>query len=218
MASGFRSVATRAVALTDQTLEIADFEKGTSQSISVGTDLTGMQALPDGTLIVFGREADSQTAWLVDPSAGSVAPIDLSGGSDEPVLWSQVAIDGNGYGVAVEQASSGSVEIRVIDASDPSNGVQSSSGYELVPADTQVITSTTGGRSVLAWSGPDGLELSLWSNSTGTLISGGRSVLTPAAWSLSTTPRVYLLCEATLEVSACMMPTRTLPQSCHFPM
>jgi hypothetical protein len=158
-----------AVALTDQGIEIADFANGQSQSISVGTNLTNMQALPDGNLIVSGGPADEATAWLVNASAQTVTPIDLSGDGN-PTLWSQIAIDGDGFGIALGQGSD-EVVIRAVDASNTSTGMGVTATHQAVPADTQVLTSATGSRSVLAWPGSDGLNVTTWSNSTASWIN-----------------------------------------------
>ena len=162
-------------ALTDSTIEIADFQEGESRSITVGSGgLTGVQTLPDGTLIVTGGVSGSETAWLVDPVSGSVDPIDLAG-DGQGLLWAHLALDGDGYGVALEESVAESF-VRSIDASDTTNGISTTTSYHTVPPDAQVITSATGGRSVLAWAGTSGLQLSLWSNSTGTWINGSEEV------------------------------------------
>jgi WD40 repeat protein len=160
-----------AIALTEDSIEVGNFLTGQSQSISVGLNLTSVQSLPDGNLVVTGGSVGSTTAWHVNPWTASVTPIDLSG-EGNPVMWSQLAIDRDGYGIALAEQDS-DVNIRAIDASNSANGIAVSTTYHYVPADTQVITSATGNRSVLAWPGTDGqgLELTTWSNSTATWIS-----------------------------------------------
>ncbi len=66
--------------------------------------------------------------------------------------------------------------VRAVDASDSGAGVQVTTTTTMVPADTQVLTSQTGVRSVFAWSGDDGLQLSLWSNETASFIGSSTDV------------------------------------------
>ena len=67
--------------------------------------------------------------------------------------------------------ASDDVVIRAIDASNTSTGLGVTVTYQTVPADTQVITSATGSRSVLAWPGPDGLQITTWNNSTASWVN-----------------------------------------------
>ncbi|EMI20376.1 hypothetical protein RMSM_02698 [Rhodopirellula maiorica SM1] len=158
-----------AYVLTETGVEVADLATAENETISVGSDLTKLQTLPDGNLLVIGGEAGGDSAWIVDPVSGTVNAIDLSG-SDSPTLWSDVAIDGDGRGVALAD-SSDPVSVQSLDATDANLGLVVSSTTTIVPADTTVITSDTGPRSVFAWSGDDGLKLSLWSNETASMIS-----------------------------------------------
>ncbi|GAA5506197.1 Ig-like domain-containing protein [Novipirellula caenicola] len=158
-----------AFVLTETGVEVANLATAESQSISVGTDLTKLQTLPDGNLLVIGGEAGGDSAWIVDPDSGIVSAIDLSG-SESSNLWSDVAIDGEGRGVALAD-SSDSVAVQSLDASDADLGLVVSTTTTIVPADATVITSDTGPRSVFAWAGEDGLQLSLWSNETASMIS-----------------------------------------------
>ncbi|KAA1261697.1 hypothetical protein LF1_42520 [Rubripirellula obstinata] len=152
---------------------------GTITRVADSIDKT--QRLPNGSLLVIGSDLSGDTAWVFDPADGSVSPTDLSGAEVPPTQatsWAELAIDGNGRGVVLQQAQAGeiSVEVRGIDASDDSgigddSGIVVSMTSTFVPADTTVLASATGSRSVFAWPATEGLELSLWSNTTESFIS-----------------------------------------------
>lgn len=156
-------------ALTADELVVGDLEDGTSRTIAVGQQLTQMQSLPDGTFLVIGTAETGDTAWVVDPANDTVTAVDLSG-TAESLPWSTLALDANGRGVVLEQDDV-AVAVRAIDATDPTSGIQVTTTSESVPADTQVLASSTGNRSVFGWSGNDGLQLSLWSNVTDSFIT-----------------------------------------------
>ncbi len=159
-----------AIALTNGAVVIGDLETGIGHSISVASHLTKMQSLPDGKLLVIGTDDQGgDTAWIVDPLGDSASPVDLAG-NGQPIRWSDIAIDGQGYGVLVEDSDTLST-IHAINATDQSRGIQISTTATTVPSDTHVLSSETGTRSVLAWSSGDGMQLSLWSNMTATPIS-----------------------------------------------
>ncbi|MFK8112902.1 MAG: dockerin type I domain-containing protein [Rubripirellula sp.] len=158
-----------AFALTPDSLVIGDLSDGTDQSVAVGQQLTQVQALPDGTLLIVGTDDSGETSWTVNPADGSVTPIDLSGASED-LPWSTVALDSEGRGVLLEQ-STPDIVVRAVDASDANLGLQVTTTSTTVPDDTQVLASETGNRSVFAWSGSDGLQLSLWSNATASFIT-----------------------------------------------
>ena len=162
------------LALTANSLVLGDLQSGESETVSVGSQLSRMDALPDGSLLIVGTNASGDTSWIVDPESRSVTPVDLTNGG-QGVAWSDVAIDGNGLGVLLEQ-SAGMSAIRKLDASDAEAGIQVTTTSEMVPAGTQVLTSQTGVRSVIAWAGNDGLELSLWSNETASYIGSSTDV------------------------------------------
>ncbi|TWU42410.1 dockerin type I domain-containing protein [Novipirellula artificiosorum] len=153
------------VVLTADAVEVVNFESASTQSVSVGSPLTKMQSLPDGTVLVIGGDS----AWVVDPTTQTVTSVDLSQ-STTPVVWSDVAIDANGRGILVE-ANDESAELRSIDSYDATAGFVVSTTSTSVPSDTVVLASATGPRSVLAWAGNDGLKLSLWSNETASMIT-----------------------------------------------
>ncbi|MDG2224165.1 MAG: cadherin-like domain-containing protein, partial [Rubripirellula sp.] len=156
------------LALTDQSLVIGDPTSGQSQLLPVGNDLTKMQTLPDGRVLAIGTDTNGPTSWVIDPLGDTVTPLDFSGSSSKP--WSELAIDGSGRGVLLDVAIGQSV-VRSVDASDPENAITSVVTNTTVPTDTQVITSSTGNRSVFAWNGSDGLQASLWSNASSSFIT-----------------------------------------------
>ncbi len=77
-------------------------QTGDTQTVSVGNQLSRMQTLPDGTLLIVGTDASGDTSWIVDPESETVTAIDLSGGG-QAIPWADVAIDANGLGVLLEQ-------------------------------------------------------------------------------------------------------------------
>ncbi len=154
--------------LTNQTLIISDSTSGLGQSVTVGNDLQRMQWLPDGRVLVVGSDSNGPTSWVIDPATSGVASISLAGSSSTP--WSELAIDGQGRGVLLDQAIGQSI-VRSVNATDPSAGILAVATTTTVPTDTQVLTSQTGSRSVFAWSGSGGLQASLWSNETSRFIS-----------------------------------------------
>ncbi len=156
------------LALTTNSVVAGDLELGSSQTIAVGSQLTKMQPLTDGSLLVVGSDAGNQTLWTVNPATGTVTPLEST---EQGVPWSEVAVDGHGRGVLLELVQDAETVIRTIDASTAGVAPTITLTSDLVPADTQVLTSQTGSRSVFAWSGNGGLELSLWSNVTSSFIT-----------------------------------------------
>ena len=110
------------LALTTDSVVVGDLQTGLSQSVSVGNQLTKMQTLPDGKLLIVGTSASGDTSWIVDPVSETVTPIDLSG-AGQSTPWSNVAIDAGGRGVLLEQSAAVSA-VRAIDASDSVAGVE----------------------------------------------------------------------------------------------
>ena len=157
------------VVLDGGSIVLGDLDSGQGQSLSVATELTKLQELPDGRVLVIGEDGGGNTAWIVDPEAASVTPIDLAG-SGQPVPWSDVAVDGQGYGLLIEQANDDAT-IYSLDATSSAQGIQVSATATTVPADTQVLTSINGTRSVFASAVSDGMQVSLWSNSSAALIT-----------------------------------------------
>ncbi len=158
-----------ALVLTPTGVEVSDLWLAENETISVGTNLSKLQPLGDGTFLVLGGEAERDTAWIVDPVAKTSNAIDLSG-TGTPQRWSDVAVDGAGRGVLIGTHSEPGF-VTALDASDPELEVVVVTTTTLVPADTTVIASDTGPRSVFAWAGEDGLKLSLWSNETASMIT-----------------------------------------------
>ncbi len=162
---------------------------GDGTTVRIADSIKKMQRLPNGSLLVIGSDLSGETAWVFDPANGSSSPADLSGAEvaqSSAMLWSELAIDGNGRGVVLEQAQAGesSVEVRSIDASDDS-GIVVSMTSTFVPTETTVVASATGSRSVFAWPATEGLELSLWSNSTDSFISDATVLIDDALSLLS---------------------------------
>jgi hypothetical protein len=161
------------IALTSQAVVLGDLDTGVTSEIAVGGQLTKLQTLPNGDLLVIGDGADDETAWQIDAATGTSTPINL-GQSDTPTLWADLAIDATGKGVLLEPTTSvetgeSLLAIRELDASD-SDVISISEVLHTVPSNTDVIAAD-GNRSVFAWSGTEGTQLSLWSNSTASFIS-----------------------------------------------
>ena len=161
------------IALTSQSVVLGDLDTGVTSEIAIGGQLAKLQRLPNGDLLVIGDGADDETAWQVDAATGTTTPINL-GQSDPPTLWVDVAIDAAGKGVLLEPTASSEtgeslLAIRELDASD-SDAISISEVLHTVPSNTDVIAAD-GTRSVFAWSGTEGTQLSLWSNSTASFIS-----------------------------------------------
>lgn len=154
-----------AISLTDQSIVFGDFQSGEGTDLSVATEVTKMQTLPDGTLLVIGNDVGGDTAWIVDPTDQSVTAVDLAN-NGQPIQWSDVAIDASGHGFLIEQ-SADLATVYAIDASDANAGIQVASLSRTVAPDAQVYASSTGPRSVFAQTSISGLELSLWSNPNG---------------------------------------------------
>ena len=155
--------------LTSGTVEVADLTDGSTTSIPVSSFLTAMQELPDGNLLVVGNaNFTGDTAWVVDPTAETVTPVELPG---DEVMLSQLAIDGEGRGIALAQSSAVTtmVSLYSVDASQ-ADSIEILDTELIVPLNTQLMSSDSGNRSVLAWASSDGLEVSLWSNTTASLI------------------------------------------------
>ncbi|TWU36697.1 Dockerin type I repeat protein [Novipirellula aureliae] len=165
---------------TESSVEILDFETSSAQSLSVGGTLANSQRLPDGRLLLVGDASDGPSAWIVDSGTATVAGVDLQTAVTQP-SWANVAIDPNGIGVLIEAASEGeTTTLRSIDASDPEIGIVVTDTLTTVPNGTVAMTASassssndplTGTRTVLAWAGESGIQLSLWSNTSKSMIS-----------------------------------------------
>ncbi len=153
-----------AFALTTSSLIIGNLVSGSSQTLVIADQLTRMQLLPNGNVLVIGTDAGGDTAWVVDPDAATVAPVELTG-TDPELLWSDVAIDASGGGVLLAQTSG--VVYSVNSTLAP---IQVTATAETVPAGSQVLTSSTGVLTVLATPEVGGMQLRLWSNQTNSYV------------------------------------------------
>ncbi|TWU60797.1 hypothetical protein Poly51_10780 [Rubripirellula tenax] len=159
-----------------------------SPALAVGNQLTAAAALPDGRQLVVGSDITGDQSWIVDADSDTVTPLAFHNGAFGVTVsatgWGQLAIDGDGNGVILEHvanpSSAASIPVRAVDATNVLSRIEVTTTTTSVPADTQVLSSATGVRSVFAWSSTDGLELSLWSNATSTLITSS-PINVPAA-------------------------------------
>ncbi len=165
----------QAIALTSGAIVLGDLRDANRESIELGNHLVGMQTLPDGRILVIGNDLAGPTSWLVDPLTGSAETLELDGESGQ-TPWRELAVDQSGRGVLIEQSESAAA-IRSIDASSAEGDIEVVTTSIQVPADTQAITSDSGVRTVLAWADEDGLQLSLWSNVTASMIDSSTSGL-----------------------------------------
>ena len=170
--------------LTPGSIVVADLETGQSNSLTVGEGLKRMAALPDGKLLVIGGDVDGSDAWLVDLLLLEATPIALAD-SEPGFTWTDLALDADGHGLLIRQSVEGSHLYR-LDASavDADSGHASldvtATGLELPPG-ARVLSSGSGHRSVIAWPGDEGLDLTLWSNPTATAIINPPISVTGAA-------------------------------------
>ena len=158
-----------AVSSTGGGLVLGDFSAGEGTEVAVASQVTKVQPLPDGKLLVIGEDGSGETAWIVDPVDDSVSSIDLAM-TGQPTAWSDLAIDGEGRGVLVERSDDVAM-IYSVNATGGSSGINVAGTTTVVPADTHVMASLSGPRSVLAWSDVGGMQLSLWSNLTASPIT-----------------------------------------------
>ncbi len=148
-------------------------------SVTIGSKIEAMQRLPGGDLLLVGSDASLLTSWTFDPLAGVSTPVAFTDSSGSPVTsttgWGSLLLDAQGRGIVMPKvdnpATSPPIAVRAIDASDVDSGIKVSVTTTLVPADTQMLTSATGVRTVFAAPMAGGLDLSLWSNATGSLIT-----------------------------------------------
>ncbi|QDT09369.1 dockerin type I domain-containing protein [Planctomycetes bacterium K23_9] len=179
VASGFdlTTSGTDVAVLAESTLTIGNYSDGTATSLVIGNSPVAAEQLPSGDYLVVGGDGSSDSAWLVDPTTSALTPIDLSGDGTS-IVWSDLAIDENGRGLLLQQTDDATL-VRRVDASDADAGVVVTDNGYMFPTDAQVLASLKGNRSVVAWGGQwtdefgtqSGLELSLWSNATGSPIT-----------------------------------------------
>lgn len=153
------------LALTENSLIIGNLASGAGQTVNVGDQLTEMQALPNGNMLVIGTDVSGDTAWIVNPNLLTATPVALAG-SNSPITWSDVAVDTGGGGVILEH-SSGNVFAVSIDGST----VNATATSETVTVGSQVLTSNTGVLTVFGVPDESGFDLRLWSNETNSFLS-----------------------------------------------
>ena len=139
---------------------------GRSADVRVADQLADAVKMPDGTLLAIGNELGGQGVWLINPASRDVRETDFMLGDqpadDGDTDWSRIVIDQSGRGFLFGTDGNDGV-LRSIDASNASAGLQVTESTT-VPSDTQLLSSSVGPRSILAWAGSGGLELSIWSN------------------------------------------------------
>ena len=157
---------------------------GLSADVRVADQLADAVKMPDGTLLAIGNELGGQGVWLINPAGRDVRETDFMFGDqsadDGATEWSRIVIDQSGRGFLLGTDGNDGV-LRSIDASDASAGLQVTESTT-VPIDTQLLSSSVGPRSILAWAGNGGLELSIWSNGGSQI--GMHSVTLPGATEL----------------------------------
>jgi len=143
--------------------------------------------LPDGRWLILASDLSGNHAFILE-SEEPIASVDLFAaavGDDELpptgfVGWSSVAVDSDGHGVLIPKADGDDpVAVRRLTVGDQLTTAATST---VVAAGTQAIS---GGSvtTLLVEPAEQGLALSLWSNSTGTLI-GQSPVIVPGAQSI----------------------------------
>jgi hypothetical protein len=170
--------------ITTGSVTLGNYADGSLQNFVIPEAPSVIEKLPDGNFLLLGGgggSGGSATAWLADPIDGAVTPIDLvSDGSTDK--WSDLAIDANGQGLLLRENPSdenGASLVYSIDASSQEDGIVVSSLDLSFPSDVQLVASQTGNRSIVAWAGQwtdasgeqSGLQVSLWSNASGTAIT-----------------------------------------------
>lgn len=163
--------------LNANSLTIGSYETGLFDSLLISDSPLAMEQLPSGDYLIVGGDASGDTAWLADPVAKTLEPLALSDNGN-PVAWTDVVVDSNGHGLLLERTDDATL-VRSLDASDVDAGIVVVDNGVMFPNDASVHASETGNRSVVAWAGQwtdesgthSGLQLSLWSNASGSLIS-----------------------------------------------
>jgi|GEM_PF-1703549 len=171
----------RAIILAEQGIKIADLVS--RETIDVGLDATprDIAFLADGGLLILATDGQGRHAFRVD-SAGLVQPVDLVSGATSDAEgselgdstadanftgWAAVSVDADGHGVLIPGGESDSAVVRQLFAA--SGGITSWETTTSVKPGASLIS---GGAvtTVIAEPTASGLDLSLWSNSTGTLV------------------------------------------------
>lgn len=165
-----------AILRSDTGLIRVDLDPSDSTDFDFNSRPTGTAMLPDGRLLVLANDLQGNFAFtLLGENVQSVDLLNSATAEAEPLQplqpfagWASVAVDAGGDGVLVPQSpDNSSVELRRLTVGDELTATSTS---VMVAAGTTVIgggTTTT----LLAQPTDGGLALSLWSNSTATLIS-----------------------------------------------
>ncbi len=161
--------------LTADSIVTADLTAATSSTLSIGNPLTGMQSIPGDRFLAIGEAGvSSDTAWIIDGDVAAPVDLSVSGATDGNGTADRnvgLAIGSGGLGLLlVTTADPASLAVRTVDASDVSGSILVTDTGQTVAADSRVIASSTGVRSVLASPSPTGLLVSMWSNSDGVAI------------------------------------------------
>ncbi len=167
--------------ITNGAVTLGNYADGSLETFVVPEAPSVIGKLPDGNFLLIGGSGGSQAAWLANPVDDTVTPIDLaSDGSTGG--WADLAIDANGQGLLLREDPSdelGSSLVYSIDASNQNDEILVTDLDLRFPSDVQLVASQTGNRSIVAWAGQwtdasgeqSGLQVSLWSNASGTAIS-----------------------------------------------
>lgn len=171
-------------------LVVVDLAENASMGVDFGAMPRGLTALPDGRFLVLASDSLGNHSFLLAVD-GTVLPVDLAAtagdgeaqpvGDGEPSAdpdaflgWASVAIDSGGNGFILPAASDeSSVWLHRIAAGETLATIGTAAE---VAADSRLIS---GGAltTLVAQPVEDGLSLSLWSNSTGTMIDGGTATV-----------------------------------------
>ncbi len=172
------SYSRRAVIPVAQGLKIADLAARTTIDIDLSAEPVDVAFLADGGLLVLATDMQGNHAFRIGAD-GLVQSIDLIPGSaseaDTPEIgfagWAAVTVDADGHGVLVPRSETGPVVVHQLFATG--GGISSWETATVIAPGASVIG---GGAvtTVIAEPIEGGLVLSLWSNSSGTVVSSER--------------------------------------------
>ncbi len=225
----------RAAILSQHGITIADLASRESYAVQVGATPVDFAFLADGSLLVLATDGLGNQAFHV-AADGLVQPVDLladawsdgdvlpRGDSSAPAAfagWTAISVDADGHGVLIPRGDGGPVVVHQL--------ISASGGISSWDTATSVDPNATlagGGAvtTVIAEPSELGLALSLWSNSSGTVIGapqiaveGGERLL---AYS-DPTGLAYVLLSAdadetgrsvaVLDASSAFAPLQTIP-------
>lgn len=169
-ASGLELFGSTAILRADSGLIRVDLDAVDPTDFVLNSRPTGTALLPDGRLLVLANDLQGNFAFtLLGENVQSVDLLNSATAQAEPFAgWASVAVDAAGNGVLVPQSPDNSdVELRRLSVGDE---ISSSTTSVMVAAGTTAVgggTTTT----LIAQPTDSGLALSLWSNSTETMIS-----------------------------------------------